>query len=210
MAKGSRPGGGGGAKKAAPKQKPTKAVYIENMNEAQLDLEIRNYERKIERADKAIEKIQNSGSVKTAEQIMYMFPGGVGGSAVNSSYRNKMNRYGEAVSKMAGIQEQQRHDKAYLDKLKAAKKQVNGTGMTLDQYRKSIRSKGGTLAGKWSTSTEKTGYGLFGNSPQKVYKNGDYSIMKPHAYAYSLFNGGRKVGDYPTLKAAKAAAEKNK
>ena len=193
-------------------QEPTKAVKIENMNEAQLNAEIRKTERAIDRA----EKTMNSNSVlnRGSERAMRdAFPLGAGGDGWSSSRRRQNSReisrnvssakkYTEAADKKTAAETR-------LQKLKDAKKQVQGTGKTQAKIRaeatkKAVNNTKTTM--KWKT-TQKGGWSNGGYSP-KVIKSGNYEIHGSDGL-YSVYKDGRRIGSTSKLSSAKSYVERD-
>ena len=114
MAKGSSGIGGGGA--GIGKQTPTKARDIENMNEAQIDVEFRSTSADIARAEKAMGKndITNTSDARAMREA---FPLGVGGDGWSEEKKRAKARGLERDAVMA-----KKYTDAYSQKEAAEKR----------------------------------------------------------------------------------------
>ena len=181
--------------------KPTHARQIEDMNEVQLEREIRKLERWTEGSRKEVERRSNTQSMRFFDDIFKNFPGGVGGSAVNAKYRRMQDRFDSDMGKLIEAQEKYKNRSERLDKMKDAYKKIKGTGKTLRTVATATASKG---SGKW----EKTTIKIYGD-PVKGERMGDYVVAKPF-YTYNIYDArtGKQIKTFKSKKAAKEYAEK--
>ena len=189
-------------------QKATKAVAIENMNEAQLDKEIAATQRTIA----SLDKVMKSNSLDDSESraMRGAFPLGVGmrteaqkkkQAAVNERDAKKAAKFTEALEKKKAAESR-------LKALQAAKKKVAGTGKTEKQIKteavkKAVKETPTSL--KWKT-TQKGGWVNGGYAP-KIIKAGNIEIHGSGGF-YTIFKDGKQIGRTDKLNKAKAAAEK--
>lgn len=193
------------AEETKPDQKPTKAKYIENMNEAQLDLEIAKQQRIIDSANRAMGNIpqsENIGAIpltqtmrgKTQSQINRVIERSVGQSRNFTDAYKKRER---AQKKLAALQK--------------AKNEVAGTGKTQSELQKKKQEKakaGAKQTLQWK-QTSKGGWEGGGYSP-KIIKAGNLEIHGNSGY-YSVYKDGvLKMQGVSKLSDAKAYAEKLK
>lgn len=181
--------------------KPTHARQIEDMNELQLEKEIKKLERWTEGSRKEVERRENTGSMKFFNDIQENFPGGVGGSAVDAKYRRMQNRFDSDMSKLIEEREKYNYRSERLEKMKDTYNQVKGTGKTLRTVATATASKG---TGTW----EKTTIKVYGDT-YKGEKMGDYIVAKPF-YTYNIYDArtGKQIKTFKSKKAAKEYAEK--
>ena len=201
---GSRAGGSGGGRAAAQNTqnlKPTHARQIEDMNELQLEREIKKLERWTEGSRKEVERRSNTQSMRFFNDISESFPGGVGGSAVNAKYRRMQDRFDSDMGKLIEAREKYSNRSERLEKMKDAYDKVKGTGKTLRTVATATASKG---SGKW----EKTTFTDLGKTV-KGEKMGDYIVAKPF-YTYNLYDARtrKQIKTFKSKKAAKEYAEK--
>lgn len=202
--KGSSGGSGGGGIRAAQNTQnlePTHARQIEDMNELQLEREIRKLERWTEGSRKEVERRSNTQSMRFFNDISENFPGGVGGSAVNAKYRRMQDRFDSDMGKLIEAREKYSNRSERLEKMKNAYDKVKGTGKTLRTVATATASKG---SGKW----EKTKFTDLGKTVNG-YKMGDYIVAKPF-FTYNLYDArtGKQIRTFKSQKAAKEYAEK--
>lgn len=202
---GSRAGGSGKggvrAEQNTQNLKPTHARQIEDMNELQLEREIKKLERWTEGSRKEVERRSNTQSMRFFNDISENFNGGVGGSAVNAKYRRMQDRYDSDMGKLAEAREKYSNRSERLEKMKNAYDKVKGTGKTLRTIATATASKG---SGKW----DKTTFTTLGKTVNG-YKMGDYIVAKPF-YTYNLYDArtGKQIRTFKSQKAAKKYAEK--
>lgn len=194
-------GGRGSSSSAKIKQIPTHARQIEDMNEAQLEKEIKKLERWTEGSRKEVERRSNTQSMQFFDDISKNFSGGVGGSAVNAKYRRMQDKWFNDMGKLSEAQEKYKNRSERLDRMKDAYKKIKGTGKTLRTVATATASKG---SGKW----EKTTIKIYGD-PVKGERMGDYVVAKPF-YTYNIYDArtGKKIKTFKSKKAAKEYAEK--
>lgn len=184
------------------KQTPTHARNIQDMNEAQLDREIALRERWVAAEEREINRLKNSSGIKDAEDLMARFPGGVGGSAVNSRYRRIFDSYDNAMTKLAETQAKYDRNTAALAEMKAAKEAIKGTGTTLRTVATATASKGN---GEWKKTTFNDG-----GTKVNAKEMGDYIAAKPF-FTYNLYDKrtGNRIRTFKTFKALDAWVRKN-
>lgn len=201
----------GRGRSKAGEQKPTNARAIENMNEAQIDKEIRASERAIERAEKTM-TANNVAGQSSERALQEAFPLGAGGDGWSAARRrqnrqaitknvNMAKKYSEASNKKAAEEKR-------LKALQEAKKQVHGTGKTQAQIREDAARKAVANAPKtmkWKT-TQKGGWANGGYSP-KIISSGDIEI-RSFGGSYLIYKSGKQVGSASKLGLAKAYAER--
>ena len=185
----------------AQRLKPTHARQIEDMNEVQLEREIRKLERWTEGSRKEVERRSNTQSMQFFDDIFKNFHGDVGGSAVNAKYKRMQDRFDSDMGKLIEAQEKYKNRSERLEKMKDAYKKIKGTGKTLRTVATATASKG---SGKW----EKTTIKIF-DTPVKGERMGDYVVAKPF-YTYDLYDSrtGKQIKTFKSKKAAKEYAEK--
>lgn len=198
MAKGNR---GGKTAKNAQQLKPTHARQIEDMNELQLEREIAKLERWTEGSRKEVARRSNTQSMRFFNDISENFPGGVGGSAVNSKYRRMQDRFDSDMGKLIEAREKLDSRTERLERMKDAYDKVKGTGKTLRTVATATASKGN---GSWT----KTTISIYGDTV-KGERMGDYVVAKPF-FTYNLYDSrtGKKIKTFKSKKAAKEYAEK--
>lgn len=215
MAKGAKPKTGGGIKGTSGKQTPTKATQVENMNEAQIDIETRKAQQALKRTEARIEKLR--GVSQEERDLRDAFPLGTGGlsgaaaqrQAGRLAERARINagKLSEAVNKRESLTKQ-------LDRLQKAKKDVAGTDKTQSQIREErkaaeIKNTAATL--KWKT-TSKGGW-TNGGYASKVIQAGNYEIHGSSGF-YRVYVGhgrdAKQIWQSSKLSEAKAYAEKHK
>ena len=195
------------------KQIPTKATAVENMNEAQLDIEIRRAERSLASAQQAMAKYGTSTQYQKAMQEA--FPLGAGGDGWTQARINQRNRDIETTVKNAA-KFTDAYDRAQtaqrrIEVLQKAKTTVAGTGKTSkeiadEKARQYVQSTATTL--KWKTTQK---YEFTGSSyrPQ-IISAGDMRIEGGHGLTYNVYKGDKLVGRASKLSMAKAIAERKK
>ena len=203
----SKGGGGGGATKA------TNAMLIENMNEQQIDKEMAATQRKIDAAERTMQKndITNAGNAKAMREAFPLGVGGDGWSKQRAKARDKgLENDAKKAKAYTEAYEQKQAAEARLEALKKAKTQIKGTGKTLKQIteeraRAAVKNAGKTL--KWKT-TQKAEWVNGGYKP-KIISAGDFQIMGSGGL-YQIFKNGKLIGRTDKLSKAQAFAEKNK
>ena len=213
MGRGKSKASGGSASGGGNNLKPTKARDIENMNEAQLDKEIKDAKANISRVEKIMSKnnIINTADAKAMQKAFPLGVGGDGWSAERTKARNKglerdavkAKAYTEAYTKKETFETR-------LKNLEKAKKKVAGTGKTSKQIReenqtRAIKNTVKTL--KWKT-TQKGGWSNGGYKP-KIISAGEFEIHGS-AGLYSIFKNGNLLGRTDKLSKAKAYVERKK
>lgn len=191
----------------------TNARAIENMNETQIDNEIKNIKALITRLDKTMNKndAYNSEENKAMREA---FPVGVGGDGWSKQRIKARNKSIERDVKRASVYteayEQKESAKKRLETLEDVKKQISGTGKTQKQLneervQKAIKNTTTTL--KWKT-TQKGGWDNGAYSP-KIIKAGNIEIHGSNGL-YTIYQNGKRLGSTDKLSKAKAYAEKIK
>lgn len=194
------------------KQVATKAKSIENMNEAQLDLEIRKAERSLENAQNAM--VKYGTPTQYTQAMQEMFPLGAGGDGWSASRIAERNRdiektvnnatkFTEAYDKAKALQRQ-------LKNLQDAKKAVAGTGKTQkeiadERLNEAVKSTAQTL--KWKT-VQKAEFSGYAYRPQ-IISAGDMRI-EGGSGLYTVYKGDKMIGRTTKLSTAKALAERMK
>lgn len=184
------------------KQIPTKAKFIDKMNEAQLDIEIAKQQRIINAANKTmgnVPTVENIGAIplgqltrgKTKAQKDKIIERGL----------NQAVKYKEAYDKREAAQDK-------LDALQKAKKEISGTGKTLREIRESKKQKivsetKSTL--KWK-QTQKASMNNGAYFP-KVISAGNFKISGSSGM-YTIYHNGKEYGTVSSLSTAKAIAER--
>lgn len=209
MKRNSASSGSGGIKAAQnteqEKQKPTNAKLIEHMNEAQIDREIAEQKRVIANAEKAMKK---NDMTQTADAIAMReaFPLGVGGSGWTEARKRQKTRQMERDSRLAAAYtdayKRKETAQTRIEALEKAKKQISGTGKTLNQVREE-RRKAAESAPKtiqWKSSKQ---------GSTRVYESGGMKITHSQGGFFILRLGGREYM-FDKLKTAQAAAERLK
>ena len=195
-------------------QQATNARAIDNMNEAQLDKEIARQETIISRAEKTMQK-NNITNTAEAKAMQEAFPLGVGGDGWSAERRRAQQRGIERDTKKAAEYTQayntKRSAEARLKNLTDAKKEIQGTGKTLNQIREErakqvVANTESTL--KWTT-TQKGGYTSNGGYQPKVIKAGSFEIHGSDGL-YTIYKDGKRMGSTDKLSKAKAYAERHK
>lgn len=201
--RGGKGGGGGGIKAAqnTEQQKPTHARQIADMNEAQLEREIRKLERWTDASAREVERRSNTQSMRFFRDVGEQFPGGVGGSAVNAKYRRMQQQNDTDMRNLIEAQNKYSQRSERLQKMKDAYEKIKGTGKTLRTVATASASKG---SGTW----EKTTFTHLGKTVNGQ-KMGDYVVAKPF-FTYSLFDArtGKQIKTFKSKKAAMEYAEK--
>lgn len=193
--------------------KPTKARDIENMNEAQLDKEIKDARANISRAEKIMSKnnITNNAAAKAMQDAFPLGVGGDGWSAERVKARNKgLERDVVKAKAYTEAYTQKEASETRLKNLENAKKQVAGTGKTLKQIREekqaqAIKNTAKTLT--WKT-TQKGGW-VNGAYKPKIISAGEFEIHGSDGL-YSIFKNGTLLGRTDKLSKAKAYVERKK
>lgn len=206
MGKGSSGLSGGGAP-------ATKAVQIENMNEAQIDKEINAAKNAIRAADKVMQENDITGSA-SAKAMREAFPLGVGSSGWTKERKNARDRSLERdaakAKKYTDAYEKKQAAEKRLQNLEKTKEKIKGTGKTLKQIndekaKKAIEDTKSTLKWKTTQKAEHTGSGY----KPKIIKAGPLEIHGSNGL-YSIYKNGKLVGRTNSLSKAKAAAERLK
>lgn len=191
----------------------TNARAIENMNEAQIDNEIKNIKVLITRLDKTMNKNDAYNSEEN-KAIREAFPVGVGGDGWSKQRIKARNKSIERDVKRASVYtetyEQKESAKKRLETLEDVKKQISGTGKTqkqLNEERIQKAIKNTTITLKWKT-TQKGGWNNGAYSP-KIIKAGNIEIHGSNGL-YTIYQNGKRLGSTDKLSKAKAYAEKIK
>ncbi|MBO5384540.1 MAG: hypothetical protein J6A30_09595 [Ruminococcus sp.] len=181
--------------------KPTHARQIEDMNELQLEREIRKLERWTEGSRKEVERRSNTQSMRFFDDVHERFPGGVGGSAITPKYQRMQEKWFDDMGKLNEAQEKYKSRSERLQRMKDAYDKVKGTGKTLRTVATATASKGN---GTWT----KTTISIYGDAV-KGERMGDYVVAKPF-FTYNLYDSrtGKQIKTFKSKKAAKEYAEK--
>lgn len=187
------------------KQIPTKAKFIDKMNEAQLDIEIAKQESIIKSANRAM------GNTPKSENIGAIPLGQLTRGKTQAQKDKIIERSTSQAKKYTDAYEKKKSAERTLKNLQKAKKEVTGTGKTQkelkeEQKKKMQSSTQQTL--KWQT-TSKGGWSNGGYSP-KVIKAGNLEIHGSNGF-YSIYKDGKlKMQGINKLSMAKTYAEKLK
>lgn len=184
------------------KQKPTHARQIQDMNEAQLEIEIARLERQVASAERAVEQAGNTASMRFFNDTVDRFQGGVGPSAVDSRYRRMQDRWmNNDMPKLIEAQKKLAQRREVLERMQDALQKIRGTGKTLRTVATATGSKG---SGKWEATT----FTVY-DRPVKAQRMGDYVVAKPF-YTYNLYDArtGKQIRTFKTKKAAVSYVEK--
>ena len=190
----------------------TKAVAVENMNEAQLDKEISRAERQLASAQNAMQKYGTPSQYQQAMQEA--FPLGVGGDGWTQARINQRNRDIESsvtnAKKFTEAYDRAQTAQRQLENLQNAKKDVAGTGKTQKELREErarqmIASTEKTL--KWKT-TQKAEFNGSSYRPQ-IISAGEMRI-EGGSGIYRVYKGEKLLGTVSKLSMAKALAERRK
>ena len=187
----------------------TNAVQIENMNEAQIDKEIKKTQGVIDKANAIMSKSD------IVDKAMHdAFPLGAGGDGWSNAKKKAL--YG----KMEGdVKKAVNYTKAYERKTQAetrmknllkAKEEIKGTGKTKaeiwkEQKKAFVKNTESTM--KWTTTQKEKFTGS--TYIPKIIKSGDFEIHGSKGY-YSIYKNGKKLLGTSKLSEAKAFAEKLK
>ena len=187
----------------------TNAVQIENMNEAQIDKEIKKTQGIIDKANAIMSK--NSIVDKAMQDAFPLGAGGDGWSnAKKKAFYGKMEGDVNKAVKYTQAYERKTQAETQMKNLLKAKEEVKGTGKTqaeIREERKKAFVKNTESTMKWTT-TQKEKFTGSTYSP-KIIKSGDFEIHGSKGY-YSIYKNGKKLGGTSKLSEAKAIAEKLK
>ena len=192
---------GGGAGKAE-KQIPTKAKFIDKMNEAQLDIEIAKQESIIKSANRAM------GNTPKSENIGAIPLGQLTRGKTQAQKDKIIQRSTSQAKKYTDAYEKKKSAERTLKNLQKAKKEVTGTGKTQRELReektkKAVSETQSTL--KWK-QTQKGGWSNGGYS-SKVISAGEFKISGSSGM-YTIWKNGKQYGTVDKLSTAKAIAER--
>lgn len=197
-------GGGSSGLSAGNGQKPTNARFVENMNAAQLDIEIDKTKRKLAAAAKQREAVSSSAASDAA--LREAFPLGTGG--FSRAQANKMagslaEKSASDGRKLSSAIDNQRTAEKRLDILQNARKQVGNSGKTVKQMSEAPKAKG-TM--KWTTAQKESYSG--GVLKPRILKSGSYEIRGKNVL--KVYVDGKHIGTASSLSAAKLIAERYK
>ena len=200
MAKGNRGG------KRAVGQTPTKAIQVENMNEAQLKQEIAKSNKKLERLQKTM-NANLGGNTPNVGLIPLNQLNGYNDKTKNSAEarRKADKQMTSTVNKAVAYTKAKTEydaEKKHNDALNKALNTVKGTGKTTKQIKDekfANVAKNSTI--KWEKSTQK---GQFGNVT--VRKSGDFEIRTTGGTSF-IYKNGKQIGMTNKLKDATTFVE---
>lgn len=200
--RGSSSGKAGGKVEKAEKQIPTKAKFMDKMNEAQLDIEIAKQESIIKSANRAMgntPKSENIGAIPLGQLTRGKTQAQKG--RIIERDLNQSVKFTDAYNRRERAQRE-------LDALQKAKKEVAGTGKTQRELReektkKAVSETQSTL--KWK-QTQKGGWSNGGYSP-KVISAGEFKISGSSGM-YTIWKNGKQYGTVDKLSTAKVIAER--
>lgn len=203
--------GGRGASSGT--MKPTNAVHIENMNEAQIDKELSKVDRRLTTVQKAMDKIAGTKTYKD-DMAKYWLGGFPGGSGITKAQQKQHEKYINKVTENAVKYTKLNGEKSTLEQrkksLESAKNQIKGTGKTQAEIaaeRKKALIKNTKSTMKWET-VQKHKYDATGYTP-KVIKSGEFKISGSNGF-YTVYRNDAKLGHFNKLSEAKAIAERLK
>lgn len=122
------------AEKAVKTAEPTKAKFVENMNEAQIDIEISKAQQALTKAK--ADRAKYGGLSAEESALREAFPLGTGGLNRRSANRTAARLSESALSrglKLESAIKAQTEAERKLKELQTAKKRVKGTGKTLKE-----------------------------------------------------------------------------
>lgn len=184
-------------------EKATNARFVENMNAAQLEQEIK---RKQDAILKSQEKMNKNGESEQMRAKREAFPLGVGASGWSESRRRQhekllKNDLERANQFSLAYQEKQRLE-AELNTLQKARQDVGETGKTQNQLKQEKEEplKKSNSTRKW-TQTAKESRENSSYTPKKI-SSGDYDITGRSGF-YRVFYKGQLIGNTDNLNKAK-------
>lgn len=187
-------------------QKATRARAIENMNEAQLNLEIAKATATRDKLRETKEKTLNtiSSSMQDAHKNM---PLGFGhedrSKTVNNIISRERNKFLQFGKKLSETEDKLSAAEKRLSNLQRALNGVKGTGQT-QREKQEQPQKIAPKTMKWAT-TQKGEYSGGGYKPQ-IIKSGDYEIRGSSGY-YRVYHNGKQLSTVSKLSEAKNFAE---
>ena len=192
--------------KRAVGQTPTKAIQIENMNEAQLKREIAKSNKKLERLQKTMNanlggNTPNVGLIPLNQLNGYNYKTKNSAEARRKADKQMTSTVNKAVAQTKAKTEYDA-EKKHNDALNKALNTVKGTGKTINQIKDEKLAnvaKNSTI--KWEKSTQK---GQFGNVT--VRKSGDFEIRTTGGTSF-IYKNGKQIGMTNKLKDATAFVE---
>ena len=192
--------------KRAVGQTPTKAIQVENMNEAQLKQEIVKSNKKLERLQKTM-NANLGGNTPNVGLIPLNQLNGYNDKTKNSAEarRKADKQMTSTVNKAVAYTKAKTEydtEKKHNDALNKALNTVKGTGKTTKQIKDEKLAniaKNSTI--KWEKSTQK---GQFGNIT--VRKSGDFEIHTTGGTSF-IYKNGKQIGMRNKLKDATAFVE---
>ena len=116
--------------------KPTNSKFIDDMNEAQILIEIRKAERGVNSAANEVERRQNTQSIQFFNDITTNYKGGVGGGAVNAKYQRMQKKWDSDMRALSIAEKKLKDRQDRLSQLKNALSKVKGTGKTINIIQK--------------------------------------------------------------------------
>jgi len=199
--------GGRGGSSGVPGQTPTKARDIENMNEAQLNIEIGKAKRSLASATRQRAAASASASASNAD-MREAFPLGTAGLSRSAANKISGRLSEQSVSiggKLSAAMEKQQSAEKRIQLLQSAKDRVKGTGKTLKELRQG-NSASGKSTMKWSTAQKESYSG--GALKPRIIKSGSYEIRG--SSVLRVYHNGQQIGTASSLATAKSIAEKHK
>lgn len=184
MAKGTSKAG-----KASAKQNPTNAKAIENMNEAQLDIEIAKQQKIIDSADRVM------GNTPKQENIGAIPLGQLTRGKTQAQKDKIIERSVNQVKKYTDAYDKKEAAETRLKSLQKAKKEVSGTGKTQKDLLSEKKKQAAKSSGDWKSVRTKEG---------TMYSQGENTITKQKGSSLFWLNGKYY---YNSLSDAKAAAK---
>lgn len=184
MAKGTSKAG-----KVSTKQNPTNAKVIENMNEAQLDIEIAKQQKIIDSADRVM------GNTPKQENIGAIPLGQLTRGKTQAQKDKIIERSVNQVKKYTDAYDKKEAAETRLKSLQKAKKEVSGTGKTQKDLLSEKKKQAAKSSGDWKSTRTKEG---------TTYSQGENTITKQKGSSLFWLNGKYY---FNSLSDAKAAAK---
>lgn len=198
--------GKSGGKRATAGQVATKAIHVDNMNEAQLNAEIAKSDRKLQRLEKTMRANLDSGGSDIGLIPLNQLNGYNDKTKNSGGARAKADKQIQStVNKAAAYTKAKTeydYEKRRNDALNKALNTVKGTGKTTKQLKDEKLAKAGkNSAMNWTKSTQK---GQFGNVT--VRKSGDFEIRTMDGTSF-IYKNGNRIGMTKKVKDATAFVE---
>lgn len=171
------------------KQIPTKAKFIDKMNEAQLDIEIAKQESIIKSANRAM------GNTPKSENIGAIPLGQLTRGKTQAQKDKIIERSVNQAKKYTDAYDKKETAETRLKSLQKAKKEVSGTGKTQKDLLSEKKKQAAKSSGDWKSTRTKEG---------TTYSQGENTITKQKGSSLFWLNGKYY---FNSLSDAKAAAK---